>query len=253
MFQSDSVFVGIDPTSAQKSFTFAALDKDLNLLTLTEGEIQDVVAFLLGQSSAVVAVNSPSGINRGIVRQRIQREMPATHQIRGADMRLAEYQLRNSGIAVTGTPASIALCPAWMQLGFEVFRALENLGFRQYPATFSAFQVMETHPHACFCVLGGGLPLSKPSLEGRLQRQLILYDRGIGIRDPMEFFEEITRYKLAKGVWPIELLYLPEQLDALAAAFTAYQAIRQPEKVFTVGDAGEGIIVVPDSELKEMY
>src|SRR3990172_6295338 len=104
MFQSDSVFVGIDPTSAQKSFTFAALDKDLNLLTLTEGEIQDVVAFLLGQSSAVVAVNSPSGINRGIVSQRIQREMPAAHQIRGADMRLAEYQLRNSGIAVTGTP-----------------------------------------------------------------------------------------------------------------------------------------------------
>ena len=55
MFQSDSVFVGIDPTSAQKSFTFAALDKDLNLLTLTEGEIQDVVAFLLGQSSKSAA------------------------------------------------------------------------------------------------------------------------------------------------------------------------------------------------------
>ena len=68
MLFTDSAFIGVDPASRRKSFTYAALDKDLNLLALADGEMDDVVAFLAGQSSAMVAVNSPSGVNRGLVR-----------------------------------------------------------------------------------------------------------------------------------------------------------------------------------------
>jgi len=38
---------------------------------------------------------------------------------------------------------------------------------------------------------------SKPTLEGRLQRQIALYEQGIDMKDPMEFFEEITRPQIA--------------------------------------------------------
>ena len=38
--------------------------------------------------------------------------------------------------------------------------------------------------------------LSRRTLEGRIQRALVLYDQGLQINDPMEFFEEITRYRL---------------------------------------------------------
>jgi predicted RNase H-like nuclease len=69
----------------------------------------------------------------------------------------------------------------------------------------------------------------------------------------MDFFEEITRYKLIKGVWPMELLYLPEQLDALAAAYTAWLAVNKTERISTVGDEMEGLIVLPEKELKEKY
>ncbi len=58
---------------------------------------------------------------------------------------------------------------------------------------------LETHPHAAFCALLGQLPLPKPTLEGRLQRQIVLYEQGMGIKDPMGFFEEITRHKLVAG------------------------------------------------------
>ena len=48
MFFTDSAFIGITPTSGHKSFTYAALDKDLNLFALADGEMDDVTAFIAG-------------------------------------------------------------------------------------------------------------------------------------------------------------------------------------------------------------
>ncbi len=253
MLFTDSTFVGIDPTSGRKSFTYAALDKDLHLIALADGEMEDVTAFLAGQKSATVAVNAPAGVNRGLVREKMKKEMLTPHKARGAELRMAEYQLREHGITVTGTAASAALCPAWIQVGFELYRKLAKTGFKKYPEKDSPYQVLETHPHACYCVMAGQVPLAKPSLEGRLQRQLILYEHGLHVKDPMDFFEEITRYKLSKGIWPMELLYLPEQLDALVAAYTAWLAANKPERISLVGDDREGFIVLPEKELKEKY
>ncbi len=253
MLFTDSAFIGIDPTSGRKSFTYAALDKDLNLLALADGEMEDVTAFLAGQSSATVAVNAPSGVNRGLIREKLKKEMLTPHKIRGAEFRLAEYELRLRGIAVTGTAASVALCSAWIQLGFTLYRKLEKMGFQRYPERDAAYQFLETHPHACYCVMTEQIPLAKPSLEGRLQRQLILYENGLRIKDPMNFFEEITRHKMTKGIWPMDLLYLPEQLDALVAAYTAWAVVHKADHISMVGDAKEGMIVLPEKELKEKY
>jgi hypothetical protein len=253
MLFTDSAFIGIDPTSGRKSFTYAALDHDLNLLALTDGEMDDVTAFVAGQQSAAVAVNAPAGVNRGLVRTRIKKEMLTPHKIRGAELRVAEYELRERGIAVSGTPASVGVSPAWMQLGFALYRKLGKMGFKKYPAEKEPYQILETHPHACFCVMAGSVPSSKPSLEGKLQRQLLLFERGVRIKDPMEFFEEITRYKMMKGIWPVELLYLPEQLDALVAAYTAWLAVNKPEHVSSIGNDKEGVIFLPKKDLKEKY
>jgi hypothetical protein len=253
MLFTDSAFIGIDLTSGRKSFTYAALDRDLNLLALAEGEMDDVTAFMAGQSSAVVAVNAPSGVNRGLVREKINKKMLTPTQIRRAELRLAEFELRERGINVTRTAASSGLCPEWMQAGFELYRKLEKTGFKKYPEKDAAYQILETNSHACYSVMAGHAPLAKSSLEGRLQRQLILYERGIRIKDPMDFFEEITRYKIVKGDWPMELLYSSEQLDALVAAYTAWLAVNKAEHILMIGDAKEGRIVLPEKELKEKY
>jgi predicted nuclease with RNAse H fold len=249
----EPVFLGIDPTSGKKSFTYAVLDKDLRLLALTDGEAEDVLAFVESQPSTVVAINAPSDLNRGLVEKKLKKEMTAPHQVRGAQMRLCEYELRKHGISVSGTPSHMTSCPSWMQLGFGLYRKLEKMGFSTYPDLDAPHQLMETHPHACYCILAETVPQSKPSLEGRLQRQLLLYERGVRIRDSMDFFEEITRHKMMKGIWPVELLYLPEELDALAAAYTAWLAYRKPEQVSLIGDKKEGQIVLPEKELKENY
>ena len=253
MLFTDSAFIGITPASGHKSFTYTALDRDLNLIALADGEVDDVTAFIAGQSSATVAVNAPAGVNRGLVREMTKKKMLTPYQIRRSELRLAEYELRERGIAVTKTPASADLCPAWMQAGFELYRKLGKMGFQKYPEKDSAYQILETNPHACYCVMAGHVPLARLSLEGRLQRQIILYEHGLRIKDPMDFFEEITRYKLAKGIWPMELLYLPDQLDTLAAAYTAWLVVEKQEKTTGVGDIQEGQIVLPGTELKDRY
>jgi len=154
---------------------------------------------------------------------------------------------------VTKTAASAALCPPWIQLGFRLYRKLQKMGFQRYPEKDLTHRVMETNSHACYCVWAGHVPLSRLSLEGRLQRQIILYEQGLRIKDPMDFFEEVTRYKIAKGIWPVDLLYLPEQLDALAAAYTAWLAVERQEKTISIGDLQEGQIVLPVAELKDKY
>lgn len=252
MFFTDSVFVGIDATSSHKSFTYAALDRSLNLVSLADGELDEVTAFLAGLPSAIVAINAPSGVSRGLVRDK-KKEMFKSLKTRASGFRVAELELRERGIAVSGTPATVAACPAWVQAGFTLYRKLEKIGFKKYPAENEPRQILETQPHAAFCVMSGSVPQSKPSLEGKIQRQLILYEAGVRIKDPMDFFEEITRHKMLKGVWHFDMLYQPEQMDALVAAYTAWSSIHKPENISTVGDAKEGLIVLPEKNLKEKY
>jgi hypothetical protein len=253
MLFNESAFIGIDIRSGRKSFTYAALDRDLNLLALADGEMDEVTAFLAGQSIATVAINSPSGLNRGIVRERLKKKMLTPYQLRRVELRLAEFELRERGINVTRTAASVDLCSDLLQVGFDLYRKLEKIGLKKYPDKELTYQLLETNPHACYALLAGQVPLARLSLEGRVQRQLILFDRGVNIKDPMDFFEEITRYKLIKGIWPMELLYLPEQLDALVAAYTAWLAVNKAEHILMIGDAKEGRIVLPEKELKEKY
>ena len=253
MLFTDSIFVGIDPTSGRKSFTYAALDRDLNLIALTGGEMEDVTAFLAGQKAARVAINAPSSVNHGLLREKLRQEMLTPHQIRGADMRLGEYELRERGIPVSGTPSRVESCPSWVQLGFELYRKLDKMGFARFPQKESSYQILETHPHACFCKLVDKNLFPKPTLEGRLQRQLILYERGLRIKDPMEFFEELTRHKLLNGILPLEFIYLPEILDALVAAYMAWLTSERPAEITQVGNEQEGIIILPMTAPKEIY
>ncbi|MBM3151336.1 MAG: DUF429 domain-containing protein [Chloroflexi bacterium] len=253
MFFSDQVFIGIDPSGGRSPFTYAALDGSGNLLALGEGELDDVLAFLGGQPKATAAVNAPQRVNLGLVRKKLEKESLTPGHLRGADMRQAEYDLRRRGINIAGTPGRAELCPAWVQMGFILYRRLEGLGYKPNSTRRADRVFVETHPHAAFCALVGQPLLSKPSLEGRLQRQVALHQQGLGIKDPMEFFEEITRHKLLKGILPTGIIYAAEQLDALAAAYTAYCVGMHPEQVTAIGAEAEGRITLPVPAWKEHY
>ena len=253
MLDPSLTFVGIDPTAGRHPFTFAALDQDCQLLELAAGDVTDFFTFLTTHPAAVVAVNAPPRPNHGLVRKKLEALNLAPGQLRGSDLRQAESELHQHGISVSPTPARVDACPTWMQMGFDLYRRLEASGFKQFPSDESAHQYVETHPHAAFCALLGQLPLPKPTLEGRLQRQIALYEQGVGIKDPMVFFEEITRRKLLHGIFPMELVYAAEELDTLMAAYMAYGMIYRPQDRLLIGDNQEGQIALPVAVLKEKY
>lgn len=252
MIFPDTVFVGVTPASSHTSFSYAALDKGLNLLALGEGGVDDVTVYLAGQQSVIVAVNAPAGVSRGAGREKKQ-ELIKSKKTRSRSFRAAELELRRHGITVSGTPSTVEECSAKVQAGITLYRKLVKTGFSKYPADGSTHQMFETHSHACYCTLAGEVPQPRTSLEGRIQRQLILYEKGVRIKDPMDFFEEITRHKMLRGIWPLDLLYPPEQLDALVAAYTAWLATHKPENISFVGDPKEGEIILPVERLKEKY
>jgi hypothetical protein len=239
------MFAGIDLSSPQREFTYAVLDAQLSLRALGDADLDELLRLLTEPRSAAVAVNAPSGLNLGIVREKIRHESPEPRQLRGVDLRLAEFELRTLGIAVAGTPSQLERCPAWMQSGFQLRGRLRELGFEGPAAGESPGRLMETHPEACFFGLLTHLPLPKASLEGRLQRQLILFESGVRIRDPMDFFEEITRHKLLLGNLPLDELYASRQLDALAAAYTAWLYVHSPGRLTWIGDEREGQLALP--------
>jgi len=253
MLFSKKTYIGIDPSGGRHPFTYAVLDDDCRLVAQASGEIDDVVAFLGDQPATIVAVNAPRHPNKGLVRKILEEQNLTPGHLRGADMRLAEYELRQHGILISPTPSRPETCPAWIQMGFDFYRKLEGMGYEPYPSENSTHQWLETQSHAAYCVLLGQLPLPKPTLEGRLQRQLVLYEQDMGITDPMDLFEEITRHRLLNGVLPKEILYAAEELDALVATFTAFLAGRQPSNLVWVGDKQEGQIVLPVPGLKEVY
>lgn len=253
MFTSQSVYIGVDPTGGKRPFTFAVLDDELRLLALRQDEMDEVLAFIGGQQHAWVAVCAPARPNQRVMEDPAVRESlsPAPRPGRWLDFRMAEYLLRQHHIFCPRTPADEQDCPTWMRRGFGFYRSLEQLGFQPHLAD-TPRRYLEVYPHASFCALLGQVPLPKTALEGRLQRQLSLYEQRLHIPDPMTFFEEITRHRLLQGILPA-ILHSPAELDALVTALTAWLADRHPERTMLLGDPREGQIVLPVNELKRKY
>jgi predicted nuclease with RNAse H fold len=252
MMNNSPAYIGIDPTAGRHPFTYAAFDQDFHLMMLAAGELEELLDFLRSCPQALVAVNAPPRPSQGLVRKQLEKQHLASGQLRGTDLRVVEYELRERGISISPTPSRAETCAGWTQMGFDLYRQLGMLGFRPYPCDDN-LQWLETNPHAAYCALLGHLPLPKPTLEGRLQRQLALHGQGAGIKDPMNFFEEITRHKLLHGSLPTELIYTAEELDALAAAVTAWVVANRPGEFSILGIKQEGQVVLPSGELLERY
>ena len=247
MLFTHTTFIGIDPTAGNRPVAYAALNRDLKLLALGEGDLDTVTAFVGGQQAAFVAVNGPPRPNQGLMKQPQTRESlrPVPRPGRWTGFRVAEYLLYQQGIRTPRTPANPENCPAWMHRSFEIHKRLDELGFRPHPVDEAPRQSLEAYPHATFTRLLGCQPFPKSTFEGRVQRQLLLYEQSLQIPDPMRIFEEITRYRLLHGILPLDGLHTQRELDALAAAFTAWLAATHPAEIALLGDPAEGQIVIP--------
>lgn len=255
MLFHNTTFIGIDPTAGKRPITYIALDNNLQILAISKGDLNDVLAFVGGQRSAFVAVNGPRRPNQKLMQQESIRQnlSPIPTPGRWKKFRVAEYLLFQHNIHTPYTSATMEECPGWMQTSFKIYRRLEKFGYREYPQEDNPQQLLEVYPYAAYATLLGTLPFKKKTLEGRLQRQVLLHTKTIEVPNAMRIFEEITRHKILQGILPLERLYSTEELDALVAAYTAWLAAINPEETTKIGNPKEGEIVLPTPALKPKY
>jgi hypothetical protein len=255
MLFNETTFIGIDPTAGKRLMAYAALDQELRILALKMGDLDEITAYVGGQQAGFVAINGPRRPNQGLMKREEIREKlnPVPRPGRWQGYRVAEYLLRQHNIYIMRTCSDVNKCPKWMQNGFDLYNRLESLGYQDYPSSDTPSQILEVYPHGAYTVLLGHKPFKKTSLEGRLQRQLILHNQGLDIPDPMRFFEEITRYRILKGVLPLEGLYSVRKLEAMVAAYTAWMAAISNKDTTLIGNPEEGQIVLPIGALDQKY
>ena len=251
MSEKSPVFVGVDLIRAsgrlRRAFVYAALDADRQLLAIGHGDRNEILAYLGGQASASVAINAPQAPNNGAIHHTAsyQEELPFTKPDPEVNCRLCEALLLAQRMPIDPTPDDEKACQRWMRLGFDLYRQLEGFGYLPFPNEAAERHRLETNADGIYWRLLGDKSPLPPSLEGRIQRQLILLEQELPVSDAMDFFLEVTRFRLMQGDLPDQNIYSVVELNALAAAHIAWLADHEPHKLERLGDPEEGQIVLP--------
>jgi hypothetical protein len=246
------VYLGIDIHIGPKPVTFVALDPDQQPLAISEGDVADALAYAAGQTTgALVAVNAAAYPNKGrMARPEVRRSLiPPPPKGKFTALRQLEYELITAGITIPETPGSPDKSAPWVRRGFSLVEKLEALGYQAFPGngndpSCSRFWI-ETNSNAGFWSLLGVAPLESGTLEGRIQRQLVLSDEYLEVPDAMDFFEEITRFKILKSNLPTKNIFSQPEINAWLAAHIAWLLVNQPERIQKYGEPEEGLIFLP--------
>jgi predicted nuclease with RNAse H fold len=257
MIFHDAVYVGIDPTAGRRPMHFTALDKHLEVVASALASQEEVLAFIGGLEAGVIGVTAPQGPGQEVM---LRPDVRQRYNLRPGGRswgkwRACEYDLRRRNIRMYALARPERIASGWIRRGYSLYRRLAEMGFQPFilgQAT-APRTVIEVQPQAAYCTLLGLRPFAKPSLEGRLQRQLILYLEGLGLANPIRLLEEVTRHHLLTGQLPLDGLLEAEELEALVAAYTAFLTAIEPDRVTQVGEPAEGLITLPRAQLKDFY
>jgi hypothetical protein len=248
--ESDRVFAGVDLSAGKFGPAFALLTNRLDVTLLGIRTVREVADELASRPGATVAFCGP-------LRPFSPMDPPAeegTENKKRTLPRAAERDLIRRGIPTRRAPPSEERAPAWMRAGFDLRRALAEAGYGEgKEAGPEAPVMMEVHPSACASALLGKLTFPRETLEGRIQRQLLLLRERVALPDPMEALEELTAHHILSGHLVLNGIRSPAELDALLAAYTAWRARTRPETVTWLGDDTGGWLCVPAKELLKKY
>ena len=249
------IFIGLSPAGARQDFEVAVLDEFMNVQGLFSAGSLEALALIRTHDQVVMAINSARRPNAGLMGNGDFRRSlsPVPRGKSWMDVRVADYQLGLLGYPPQRAPHDASRAAQVMQQGFALYAALAEDGFdpgalrdgEPRPAKIC----WETNSQVIFALLLGRLGEPRTHFAGRLQRQLSLRTHKIGVPDPMRIFEEFTRHRILQGKLPIEELLSAGQLDAVAAAYGAWQAYRTPQAISLIGHPEEGQVMVPAKEL----
>jgi hypothetical protein len=252
MLEQASYFLGVNIHNERLPFTFALIDDKLKVKALEQGHMEEVLAFASGDRLSMVGINAPPHVNCGLMQKVDIRQnlSPPPADGRWVNARVVEYQLHCKGDHITRTPGIAGECPEWMRLGFSLYEHLQEIGFSPYSKEGATRQWGEVPAESAYRCILGVVPQNASSLEGRIQRQLALVEQGVKIQDPMETFEEVTRFRLLHGNFPFSKVLNPKELNALVAAMVVWMAKTKPDRIIFLGHEEESRILLPGEKIR---
>ncbi|MFN7036481.1 MAG: hypothetical protein ACK4SN_08950 [Bellilinea sp.] len=246
MVSNRTVFLGIDPGSGREAMTYVALDAEKRLLAIGGGKIEDVLAYAAGQAEALAAVNYFYRPSREPPSAEIQQRLfPEFGDDLFGRLRKEAAERLETGIGESGLGLAEKDSRSGRKRSDLLVQQLQGLGYHRFPAEEEKRQWLRFSAQAAFLSLCSGRLFEGRSLEGRLQRQLVLFEEKLPIKDPMDFFEEVTRRRLLLGRLAYEMLYAPGELNALAGAYTAWLTVFDEQRVSQEADDREVIWYLP--------
>lgn len=253
IIDSNRVFAGVDLSTGKRGLTVALLSSRLDVRSLKLRTLDEAAEELSSWAEITVALCGPlRPWQAEAAGESSAGEDP--HAGRRKPIRAADAELARRGIPVRRTSAPESAAPAWMRSGFTLARDLTDRGFLEGRQVRESLRVLiETNPAACSAVLLGRLPFGRGTLEGRIQRQLVLLREKVALPDPMDALEELTAHHLLSGQLGLNGILKTEDLDALLAAYTAWRAFTSPDAVSWLGCDAEGWLCLPVKDLLEKY
>lgn len=236
--------MGIDLNAARGNAGIAVLNRSQRLLSQELVKLEELEALVQSTSPEVIALTSPISLNTGRMSDPTFRMTldPMPPGSRYQSLRLSEYELISRGLPVSRTPSSFDACGTGVQRSLRTTSALAVLGYLPDDGNPREKMLVEVPGDAWFQELLGCKPFTASSLEGRIQRQLALQGLNLNVPDAMEFFEEVTRHKLLRGLLPEKIVLPLSVLNAAAAAYTAWALKNSPSRIDRSGCSDEGYL-----------
>jgi hypothetical protein len=242
------VSIGIDPSDARQNYSLAALDEDKNILALSRGRLDDVLSFAAGQTLAVIAIHIPTIPLMDPNRNNSLKPLPQRENLWNAPnespSRSDDFNsVRNPTASITQIPASRKT--ETFRKGLVLREHLAELGYVEYQNQDKPRVYLGTNIESACDQIFSVPQYTDKSLEGRLQRQVLLAECGVNVIDPMVFFEEVTRFKLLHGKLPLDMIYKSLELNALICSFVAWSIQHSAENMICKSDVGTESIWLP--------
>jgi len=251
MFYQQEIFIGVDTAGGKQPYLLAVINRTGELLALSQCRLEEVIKYT-SSDVVLMAVNAPRSLPTAFEQPELSglrdwqnnlgeiQESFLPTPVFTAGLRSGEAEMKRRKVRFSPTSMDADKSSARVRNGLRLYRQLDNLiEFTEKG------KVIEVCSSAVYSQLIDGRLLAATSYEGRIQRQLALIQEGFRLRDPMGFYEEVTRRKLLTGNLEDIMLYSPLQLDCLAAACMARMADLEPLRVEYIGDDADGWIAIP--------
>lgn len=240
----DYCFIGLDVNSRPPYYTIIAINSAKKILLDLSGNWEEIETCLEPFEKIIIAINSPISPNTGFLASSHRKKHKPG---KWPDVRLIEFDLEEYGAPIYHTPKKKGNVLAAQKFGFALVEHLNQIGFVEFnmnsEENFRTY--LEAPAETAFWSIDRKPLFEDFSFIGRIQRQLLQLDLGISLPDPMDFFEEITSFKLKSGIAPLEMILELNRLNAWMNAYTARQLIENPSHVAKLGYAQEGFLYLP--------